>query len=777
MLINKFNSLIRYNLIILITISFLAGLLLANYQPIFIFLIICLFILLLITLIKKNFLLNLTIFIVIIVSSFSFFYTNYFWQKNTPIVIPQKVKIELTIISPFEIKGENKTALAKTNTRHKLLLTLKSNKTPTINEVIMAEGKFNNTPKKYLALQGISGTFYANNYTIIKKISGNPLINLAYYVKNRIIEFNRKTLPYPYSDLLTSLTFGKSNVPLPYDLENDFRKSGLMHVLVVSGAQTALLIAVFIGIFSYFGFSASLNLILITIINIFFYFTSGGGPAVLRAILMAEILLLFKLLKRNVDIYHVFSFVLLTMLLINPLSFFDLGFQLSFIAFFSLIYGTEKLFNLLPQKIPEYFRKILAANLSPYIFIMPITWYYFQQISLSSIISNLLIFNLVELIMPLGFFASVIGIIFYPLGLILNNFNFLILWLILKIVFLVNLLPINQIFLVKPSIIIVLIIYILILCSLTYFTKQIKVKKIKIISKLSLIFIWVFLFFYLLAIPLLAPFPYLKVIFFDVGQGDAILIQTPQKKNILIDTGPKEYSYSQKKFLDQPGIIKSKLIENGINKLDLIILTHFHNDHTGGLTDILKTFRCKYVFDNGNLIKTTEPQNWLIYQNYLHKIKTKKIIRSTAYINHEINLEKNVKLRILLAPINNNFSDNENNNSIICRLSYNKIDFLFMADLEKDQEDELINLNQNEIASEIIKIGHHGSKTATSEELIMAVKPQIAVISVGRNNFGHPSNVILQLIQNYHLKLFRTDRDKDICILTDGKRIFLKNGY
>jgi comEC/rec2 family protein len=251
------------------------------------------------------------------------------------------------------------------------------------------------------------------------------------------------------------------------------------------------------------------------------------------------------------------------------------------------------------------------------------------------------------------------------------------------------------------------------------------------------------------------PSTTLQVHFIDVGQGDSTLIITPDKKTVLIDAGDEQHSSRT------TGYIKSQ----GIDKLDLVIATHPDADHIGGMDKVIKNF------DIGMFSMPLVSKDTKQYKEIKQELKNKKLKNKPLYTGDGLSVGKDVKLQILSPQKNKTYSDT-NEYSIVARLSYKEVSFLFMADATMENEIAIIN-DFDDISSDVLKLGHHGSSTSTSDYFLGKVNPSIGVISCGKNNkYGHPHKEVMNLLEKYNIMIFRTDEQGSIVLKSDGYKIY-----
>jgi competence protein ComEC len=260
---------------------------------------------------------------------------------------------------------------------------------------------------------------------------------------------------------------------------------------------------------------------------------------------------------------------------------------------------------------------------------------------------------------------------------------------------------------------------------------------------------------------------FLEVNFFDVGQGDAIFIETPLGYQILIDGGPDSA------ILEKLG----KEMPFWDRTIDLIILTHPEHDHIAGLIEVLKTYKVEQILWTGVKRDTREYKKWL---ELIQEESTKQGAKITiARAPQEINLQGSDPCNLqILWPVKNLEGQevkNTNNTSVIARLVFGENSFLFTGDAYKSVERKLIKAGIF-LDSDVLKVGHHGSKTSSSKEFISAVSPEIAVIQCGKDNrYGHPYQETLACLEEYDIKILRTDLDGDIKIISDGINYAISN--
>ena len=245
-----------------------------------------------------------------------------------------------------------------------------------------------------------------------------------------------------------------------------------------------------------------------------------------------------------------------------------------------------------------------------------------------------------------------------------------------------------------------------------------------------------------------------------LDNGDSTLIVTPQNKTILIDGGGKE-NYDTGERVLIPFILNKRIIH-----IDYIIVSHFDLDHVGGLLTVMEKISV------GQVIISKQAEESENYKRFKQIVKDKKIKVQVVGINNEIQkikIEEDLYFDILWPNNGKMIEENPlNNNSIVCKLNYKKFSVLFTGDIEELAEKEIVKqykYNLQILKSTILKVGHHGSKSSSIKKFIDIVKPEVALIGVGKNNkFGHPNEEVIERLKIFGTKIYRTDEMGEIIL-------------
>ena len=562
--------------------------------------------------------------------------------------------------------------------------------------------------KKYLYYKHI---YYKFNIISLKKIKQNN--NPIYYLKNKIIKHinTYKTSPYLYAFVLGNTKYIKQEV------KNSFKGIGISHLFAISGMHISLLSGIILKVLKLIKVEENKRYIITTAI-LLIYLLLSFSASVLRSFLFFFLLSVNKIYYFYVKLTNIFILTLSISLLINPFFIYDIGFIFSFMISLALIISSKYL------KSNSYFIQLIQVSFISFLVSFPITIYNFYEINFFSIIYNLI-------------FVPFISLIVFPLSLItfiipfFDNLLLIIIKIFEDIVVFLNSINITKLVFTKSNLIVLIIYYIFILLFFRKYNKK-------------YILILIIIMIIHLNMNSIIKNNYLVAI--DVGQGDSTLLHI-NNQNILIDTGGQIGTIGNK---NKKSIISDNLIlmfkSMGINKINKIVITHGDADHMGEAINLVNNFKVeKVIFNCGH-------HNYL--EKKLIKILNKKQIPFYSCIQ-ELNIDDN-KLYFLQTKEYSN--ENDNSNVIYTEINGNR--FLLMGDAGVEKEKDILE-KYNISNVDILKVGHHGSKTSSSKEFVNEIKPKYSVISVGKNNrYGHPNKEVLENLKES--KIYRTDEDGSI---------------
>ncbi len=467
------------------------------------------------------------------------------------------------------------------------------------------------------------------------------------------------------------------------------------------------------------------------------------------------------------------------MLLYSPLWLFDISFQLSFGATAGLLYLAPPLRERLRKKLPIFVADSLAVTIGAQLSVLPIIAWYFNVLSLSSLLANLVIAPIVEWIIVAGLLAGLLASLLPLAGKVVFLLASVVLGLVYELSRWVAALPGSQIYMPTFSWWGGILYYIglgwliigdeyrkrLMSCVGNKYLLAIgqKLRSSRGWQAVSLLGMLAVVFY---CWQMGYNNKEMQVHFIDVGQGDSALVITPHGRAFMVDTGGvREGSYDIGSRVDVP-----YLLHYGVEKLDYIFLTHAHDDHAGGVKGILTKIPVGAIGIGhegaGDYLQT-------FGTGELGKIK-KLLVPLQEGSSIELD---GVRIDMLYSPESRKVQESQlqatgNEFSNLIRVSYGEASFLFTGDLVAEQEQQVL-ANGIHVASTVLKVGHHGSRTSSSQEFLTAVNPGWAVISCGYNNsFGHPHKEILnRLTSCTKAEILRTDQQGAIVFRTDGKSI------
>lgn len=628
----------------------------------------------------------------------------------------------------LDVKIKNEKITIKLNTDEKILINyyIKKNENYSnlkIGSIIKVEGKLD-YPKKntnfnlfnyknYLLSEKIYFVLTANKITYIKDTD-----NIFFKAKNLLINYinNFKTKDYLYTFILGNTSL------LEQDTKESFQNNGISHLFAVSGMHITLISTLLMYLLKKITKNHDISYIITIFILLFYTFITNFSSSILRAFLLFLLIYINKKFKFNLKTIEIIMLILLILLMYNPFYIYSIGFKFTFIISIILILFSKKINN-----FKNYFSKLLMTSLISFFISLPIVINNFFEINLISPLLNLI-------------FVPFISIIIFPFSLISLIFPFLdnTFYIIVKFmenisIYINNTLSIN-IIIGKMNLIMIVIYYLLTLICLN---KVLVKKYIYVLPIITLILIYSNINYFN---------KNLIVTMLDVGQGDSSMIAFPNNKgNILIDTGGI-VNFTKTNYEISTSTIIPYLKSIGIKKINYLVLTHGDFDHMGEAVNLVNGFKVEQVVFNCGEFNDLEKE--------LIKVLNQKKIKYYSCVK-ELNIDNN-KLYFLQTKK----YDNENDNSNVIYTELNGYKFMFMGDAGVDKEKDILD-KYNLSNVDVLKVGHHGSKTSSSKEFIDEINPKYGIISVGKNNrYGHPNKEVLNNLENS--KIYRTDQDGSI---------------
>lgn len=567
-------------------------------------------------------------------------------------------------------------------------------------------------------------------------------------------------MPREDAAAIFALMFGGYDGIRPELLE-DFTTAGIVHILSVSGSHISLLAAVMAWLGALFRLPRPLTAVLVIGVIIVYSILAGCVPPVIRSALMGGLAFLALALEREKTAGRILVLTGLFMLVVSPLLLFHISFQLSFLATAGLLYLAPAIREWLLQRgWPAFLAGSFAITIAAQTAVLPILAWYFNQVSLSALLANLLVVPILEGMLVAALLAG-IAALFLPLaGKLVFAGDSLLLGVVAELTHLIARLPASQVWVPSLDVFWSGLYYSgLAFCLLSRQQRQAwqawLLRQKKMLAVLSA------------AIFLLAGWRYMQpaelaVHFIDVGQGDACLVVTPRHHAFMIDTGgTRDRRFDVGARVDIP-----YLWHYGVRKLDYIFLTHAHEDHAAGAGAILKKIPV------GEVVTASEGRE--AYRLSLQlPAGTQAVLteaeEGTRYVVDGVTIE------VIFAPKHLDAKGQAGNEaSNVYRVSYGKASFLFTGDLIAEKEKKLL-AQGKKVKSTVLKVGHHGSDTSTSEEFLAAVAPQWGVFCVGADNsFGHPKPEIVKRLEKAGVHSYRTDKDGAVVFYTDGQKMRVK---
>lgn len=605
------------------------------------------------------------------------------------------------------------------------------------------------------ARQGIHARLMAGKQEIrIEARETTAFLRWVARIRQELLLAMQHVMPETDAAALFAMLFGGYEGIKP-ELLTAFTTTGIVHILSVSGSHITLLAGTLNWLCGIFHFRRALTALLVGAVIVVYAIFAGCTPPVLRSALMGICAFTALAAGRKSEAARLLTITALLLLSWQPGLLGDISFQLSFAATAGLLYLSpclQRRLVILPPWLAANFAVTIGAQLA----VMPLLAWYFNALSLSSLLANLIAVPIVESMIVIGLMAIAVGLVATGLQTLLFALCSLMIGLVYNLTRLIAVLPGASVYLppLAPE---VGVLYYGILCLLLdregsqlFWPQVVRWQRPLLVG----VFAGLVFFFW----HELQEQP-LQVHFIDVGQGDAALLITPHHQAVMIDIGGSR----QGDFDVGERVVAPYLRHYGVRRLNLLLLTHAHEDHAGGLAGVLRHTPATQV-----LIGRESRQEYA--RTTKLNFSLEPALSFAPVCTGERIVVDGVEFKILQAP-ESGLSGSGNEMSTVIRAAYKGYSFLFTGDLTASGEKDLLASGQ-EVRSDVLKIGHHGSKGSSSSEFLRAVHPRWAVISVGADNsFGHPHAETLQRINGEGATLLRTDRDGAVVFECNGENL------
>ncbi|MBI4277340.1 MAG: ComEC/Rec2 family competence protein [Armatimonadetes bacterium] len=685
--------------------------------------------------------------------------------------------------------------------------------------------------RAYLARQGIHVTLHAHGPPrVLARSQGGPAVAFAVGLRDRMVAVLHAALPPPQGGLMASLLLGTKP---PEEMWQAFTRAGVVHLLVVSGFQVGLVAAAILSLLRWSRAPRWLAVAAAAALVLLFALVVGVQPSVARAAVMALAGLLAWVVDREKDAWSALAAAALVILIADPLALFSTSFQLSFAATMGLMYvapeiarrlapgeghparavpgaGSARDDGTMAADLPSrrggdqgtpaapaaaraagaawrYLASLLGMSLGAQIAVLPILVHTFGAISVVAPLANLLLVPLSVIMVPIGLLGAVAGLVHQALATAI-------------------------LFPMRP-----------LLVLMTEITARLAESPLAV-AGIAPPPPWLWVFYCAAVVGAVEALRWryrpsfrqcalgvaaavavavwaqawaahqgrrLEVTFIDVGQGDAIFVRAPGGRTVLIDAGgapafgdrvapPQEAGGIDLAPFLPPGSrdaydvgerrVVPYLRRRGVRRIDLLVITHPHEDHVGGVPAVIQNIPVGLVWESGYVHLSPS------YLRLRRLLTGRGIPVRAVHRGEGVDLGGGVRLRVFhpSPPLLAETGSDVNNNSIVLGLVHGNVSTLLTGDVEAPVEERLL-ADAAALPSQAIKVAHHGGRTSTTPSFLLATRPRIAVISVGSDNpFGHPHPRTLEALRAAGTRVYRTDRHGAVTLVSDGRVVWAR---
>ena len=621
----------------------------------------------------------------------------------------------------------------------------------------------------FLAQQDIYGTLFVGKpeqVVAVEHLPGHWLYEgVVLPLRRAVRQSIERNLAGAPAGLLLGVLLGEKR-RISEEVRGAFRRVGLAHALVVSGLHVGM-----VGGFFFLGFRllrlADRPSSAATIAALVLYaLATGAQVPVVRAVLMGAVVLLGRVLRRQGDIYNTLGLAALAILVLWPESPWSLSFQLSFGATWAIVALHGPIASLFPaafqrpdSRIGRWVVSPLCASLAAQLGTGPLIAYSFQQLALTGVVANIVVVPLLALAVGLGLLAALTGWILPWVATAFNAANYLVLVGLLELVSWWAALPFASVAVPRPGVL-----FVAVAAALCLLGPLLPHKAWAYKAAIFAALVWLNVAVWTYALRSRD----LEIVFLDVGQGDAAFVRFPDGKTMVVDGGERSeyFDYGEQ-------VLLPFLRSLGIRRVHVVVASHPHNDHIGGLVALLEDMEVDHFLDSGQVYDswTARRLQQLIAERGVHYHRV-AAGDSLAGLDGVAGLVLHPTPDFVDADGNAPFGPN--NGSVVFSLQHGAVRVLFTGDVEQETDPAILAWGAR-LPARLLKVAHHGSRTSSQPLFVEAVAPAVAVMSLGEGNkFKHPAPEVVERYTAHGAQVLRTDYTGAIRVRTDGTRMVVQ---
>ncbi len=532
------------------------------------------------------------------------------------------------------------------------------------------------------------------------------------------------------------------------EVRDTFKDAGVMHLLAISGLHIGI-IYLFVFTSLRFFLSKRASIAIACIILLGYLAVCNNSPSVSRAVIMITIISLAKILERDISIIQLLSLSALLILFLNPHELFNVGFQLSFTAVYTILVITPKLGFINHHKENRYIKYLLTPiviTVSVNLLLLPIILYHFHEAPLVGVISSIPAILLFSLYFPITILVYITPV--SALSQFLYPVSEQLLHLLFKLVYMTSNLLLKLDYIIFPRFLII---------AFWIFIVIIPLLKHRRIVMLCFIILFSATLFYVNEF----GSKRFEVVSFAVGHGDCHLIRNGNGV-VMIDTGA-----FNKRVSEIERHVFPYLKENGIKSIDKLIITHQHNDHYGGILPLLNEVKVKELVVSSNFARSGLFKHWKSISSPIENTVVTVVDDTLHYKKGNMDL-------LFINPVSNYMEYSVNNQSLITKLEYKQLSILFTGDLEIEGENEVLRKYKKRLKSDVLKAGHHGAKNTIGYSFLKTVSPYLVIIPANCKKHSDFAKETLIKLKEFEIEYYITGYDGAVIITEESDRFFAR---